>query len=210
MALASLMGAIGVNGSDFGKDYAPPGSGDMVRGDERYYANSTFGRDFQFGRDFRFGRDEGDAGARWAARDAKTTMRRDLLEPNAGSELSVERYFMNINKDLTLNVASTFSESAQPSVVIRNQRMIVNAPTPGFVLINDVLLGNVNANASGTADAFSFSAQAVGVSLDLPLLQPANKLTVKGSYTGFVPPGFAPNTAYTLCITFVGPSTMNP
>jgi hypothetical protein len=44
--------------------------------------------------------------------------------------------------------------------------------------------------------------------LDLPTLQPANRITVTGNYTGFVPPGFANNFAFTFIMTFQGPSTI--
>jgi hypothetical protein len=138
-----------------------------------------------------------------------TDMRESLLDPNRHSTTKVERYSFSITNALVLNVASNLANmTLQPNTAIRPQRVIMNAPTPNFVLVTSILIANVNIFVGSTEDAFTYSATAAGVMLDLPTLQPANRVTVTGSYTGFVPPGFANNFAYTFIATFQGPSTI--
>jgi hypothetical protein len=136
-----------------------------------------------------------------------TEIRESLLDPNRHSKSKVERYTFSLNASLVLNVASTLTGmTLQPNTALRPQRVVANAPTPNFVLLTAILVANVNVFVGGTEDAFTYSATAMGVMLDLPTLQPANRLTVNGSYTGFVPPGFANNFAYTFIMTFQGPA----
>jgi hypothetical protein len=46
------------------------------------------------------------------------------------------------------------------------------------------------------------------MSLDMPTLSPANRATVLGFYTGFIPPGFVLGAAYTFVASFKGPATI--
>jgi hypothetical protein len=84
----------------------------------------------------------------------------------------------------------------------------MNAPSPNFVLLTGLFVANVNVLVGGTEDAFTYSAVAQGVILDLPTLEPANRATASGSYTGLVPPGFAIGFAFTFIVTFQGPSSI--
>lgn len=135
---------------------------------------------------------------------ARTAKRASLLEPNAGSAKKIERYAMSLSQALTLGTAVAISMSQNPDTNIRPSRAVSNAPQPGFVTLDNIKAANVSALIGGTADAFTFSALAVGTTLDLPTLSPANRLSVTGNYTGFVPPGYVSGVAFTFCMTFTG------
>lgn len=200
MALAVLTGAI--SGSDFGGEYG-----------------------YDFGDDYGFGYEFGDEPApspapkptptamaqAWAAHtksQAHTERRAMLIEPNKNSKIKVERYAFSVNQALTLGTAVALSASGQPDTNIRPQRVTMNAPSPGFATISEIKVANVSVTVGGTADAFDFNALGVGQSLDMPTLTPANRATVLGNYTGFVPPGFVGGTAYTFCASFKGPASI--
>ena len=51
-------------------------------------------------------------------------------------------------------------------------------------------IANVNVFVGGAEDAFIYNANGQGVLLDLPTLDPANRATTSGSYTGLIPPGY--------------------
>ena len=152
------------------------------------------------------------AAAAWAKQNqaqTHTAMRESLLDPNRNSSTKVERYTFSLTNALVLNVASTLANmTLQPNTAIRPQRVVMNAPTVNFVLLTSILIANVNIMVGSTEDAFTYSATAAGVMLDLPTLQPSNRATITGSYTGFVPPGFSNNFAFTFITTFQGPSTI--
>jgi hypothetical protein len=138
-----------------------------------------------------------------------TEHRETLLDPNRHSVTKVERYSFSLTNALVLNVASALANmTLQPNTTLRPQRVVMNAPTVNFVTIASLLVANVNVFVGGLEDAFTYSATAMGIMLDLPTLQPANRATVTGNYTGFVPPGFANNFAFTFIVTLQGPSTI--
>jgi hypothetical protein len=132
-----------------------------------------------------------------------------LLEPNKGSAIKVERYTFSVNQALVLGVALGLTTmTGQPDTNIRPQRVTMNAPTPGFCSITELKVANVSVTVGGIADAFQFSAIAVGQTLDMPTLSPANRATVLGAYTGFVPPGFVGGSAYLFTASFTGPASI--
>jgi len=216
-ALAALMGAI--DGSDFGSD------------DDESFGMGHYGFEFggfEFGDDYgaepdhrQFKRPQGGGGAMvpapqvaaalWAKhvkQTAHTENRQRLIEPNRGSATKVERYQFSVNQALVLGVAAALSASGQPDTNIRPQRVTMNAPAPGFATISEIKVANVSVTVGGTADAFDFGANGVGQSLDMPTLSPANRATVLGNYTGFVPPGYVGGAAYLFCASFKGPATI--
>lgn len=138
----------------------------------------------------------------------RSRARRELLEPNAGSTVKVERYAFAVNQTLTLGVAVAIDASGQPDTNIRPQRVTMNAPSPGFITITEIKVANVSVSVGGTQDAFDYSAQAVGSHLDMPTLSPANRARVLGNYSGFVPPGFAGAASYVFCASFKGPASI--
>lgn len=145
-------------------------------------------------------------------RDPSSTMSRSmLLDPNRNSTVKVERYSFSFSPtaNLVLGTASnipTFTQ--QPSTSIKGQRVIMNAPMPGFVLISSLQIANVNVLVGGTEDAFTYSAGAQGVMLDLPRLDPQNRATSAGAYTGALPPGFTAGSTFQFIITLQGPATL--
>ena len=84
----------------------------------------------------------------------------------------------------------------------------MNAPVPGFVLVSSLQIANVNVLVGGTEDAFTYSAGAQGVMLDLPRLDPQNRATSAGAYTGVLPSGYTQGNSFQFIITLQGPSTL--
>lgn len=145
------------------------------------------------------------------ANPTSTASRTMLLDPNRESTVKVERYSFSFSptQNLVLGTASnipTFTQ--QPSTSIKGQRVIMNAPLAGFVLISSLQIANVNVLVGGTEDAFTYNAGAQGVMLDLPRLDPQNRATAAGAYTGVLPPGYTQGNAFQFIITLQGPATL--
>lgn len=220
-ALAAVMGVVGQPGSDFGGEF----------GDDNY---GSYG--FEFGADL--GAALGAANqaafrslarptvggmgslspavqasvpqivAAAAESQAVTQQRKRMIEPNAGSHVKIERYAFAVNATLTLGTASSLDASGQPDTNIRPQRVSINAPAPGFLLVTEIKVANVSVSVGGTQDAWDYNANGVGQALDMPTLSPANRARILGSYTGFVPPGYAAAASFTMCASFKGPATI--
>jgi len=232
-ALATLMGAI--SGSDFGGEFAFNGDDDADYGDE--WGADDYGLDDYGAEDFGFtpafngappaamarratlpvrvarpiAPPPSVAAKLWAQQrrvDQVTQRRRSLLEPNQGSKVSVQRYSFSINAPIVLGVAASLFASGQPDTNIRPQRVTMNAPSPGFVTVSEIKVANVSVTVGGIGDAFEYSPIGVGMSLDMPTLTPANRASVIGVYSGFVPPGFVGGAAYTFVTSFKGPASI--
>ncbi len=211
-AAAVLLGAIA--GADFGSEDSSFGSdfGDDW-GADFGSVFSPMGADFgdDWGADF--GDDFGAAAAAGAIakpsaqqmaamyvgavkKRAATNKRKSLLEPNAGSAAKVERYSFAISQAITIGTTVAINITGSPDVDIRPQRVVCNAPAPLFVFLSLLKVANVTVTVGpGVEDAFDYSALAVGTMLDLPTLTPANRATVQGTYTGFIPPGYVNGTS---------------
>ena len=152
------------------------------------------------------------AAHRWElANPSSTASRSMLLDPNRDSTVKVERYSFSFSPaaNLVLGTASnipTFTQ--QPSTSIKGQRVVMNAPIAGFVLVSTLQIANVNVFVGGTEDAFTYSAVAFGVMLDLPRLDPQNRATAAGAYTGVLPPGYTAGNSYQFVISLQGPATL--
>jgi hypothetical protein len=148
----------------------------------------------------------------WEMQNPSSTMSRTLLlDPNRDSIVKVERYSFSFSptSNLVLGTASNIVPfTQQPSTSIKGQRVIMNAPVPGFVLISSLQVANVNVLVGGTEDAFTYSAGAQGVMLDLPRLDPQNRATSAGAYTGVLPSGYTQGNSFQFIITLQGPSTL--
>lgn len=209
-ALAILLGVLASAGptADFGGEF----------GDE--FGDDDMGDDFG---DDDFGDDDFGAAPKkvnyqaaaklWKqrARGAMATQKRkNLISPNRNSDLKVEKYSFTISQSLTLGTAVAFSSlTGQPDTTIRPQRVTMNAPAPMYAFIQDIKVANVSVSVGGgLEDAYNYNADGVGQSLDMPTLSPANRATVTGSYTGFVPPGYTGGTATYFSVSFKGPSTI--
>lgn len=220
--LAILMGAMAGEGADFGSEHNVFGSefgADF--GDEwgSEFSPMNVGSDFG---DDDIGADFGAAVAAGAItkpsptqmtqmyvaavkKKAKTDKRKNLLEPNAGSSAKIERYSFSLSQAITIGTAAAISITGSPDVDIRPQRVVCNAPCPMYVFLTLLKVANVTITVGpGVEDAFDYSAQAVGTMLDMPTLTPANRATVTGNYTGFVPPGYVATTASFFVTSFKG------
>ena len=209
-ALAAIMGALPGSESDFGADYG------------------SFGDDDDDDVGYDFGDDDDDFGAdakglmkptkramakawvKLASKKKSAGKREMLLNPNRDSTLKVERYSFSVNQALVLGVASAIVATNTPDTWIRPERIIMNAPSPAFVTVSEIKVGNVSGTVGGVGDAFEYSSLGVGVELDLPLMSPSTKATILGNYTGFVPPGFVGGAAFLFAGSLKGPATISP
>lgn len=150
-----------------------------------------------------------DCARRESARREMGGARRQLLYPNEGSELKIERYGFPISQNIAaLGTPQVFVNFfGQPDTHIRPERVFMNAPGYNFVLISDIKVANVSGLVGGATDAAFYSGTAVNSHLSLPTLTPANKLTIQGSYTGLVPPGY-PIMPFLFVVEVHGPATV--
>ena len=215
-ALAALLGVVAVKdnsdfGGDFGADFGDDDMGDDDMGDDDYGSDDDLGADFGAA----VVRRPSQAALVKLARQRKAALskgaaRNRLLNPNAGSALKVEKYAFTISQAITLGTAAAFTTlTGQPDTTIRPQRVSMNAPTPMYAFVQEIKVANVSVTiGTGLEDAFNYNANGVGQQLDMPTLSPANKATVLGSYTGYIPPGFVGATATYFSVSFRGPSTI--
>ncbi len=214
-ALAAAVGAFG--GSDFGSEGF---------GDETYLGeDSPFAGDFGFGYS-PFGGDFGGAAVvpakptaqqaigAWnamRARNARATQRVAKLDPNMGSDLSIERYSFSLSEDFALGTAAAWGTdmSGTPDTDFRPQVITANAPAPGFAYLSNLKMANVNVTVGpGEEDLFGISGPSWGRSMDMPTLTPSNRANADGRITAFTPPGYTPAATYTLVLNFKGPSKL--
>ncbi len=219
-ALATLLGA--VSGADFGYSrpspaqsrFAPPAPrtafGDDSMGYGYGYGLDQFGAHHGHGHHGHHGHHPGHAAAPHV--NPHSTEGRTLaLDPNRHSTVKVERYSFSFSpaSNLVLGTASTIASfTQQPSASVKPQRVVMNAPAPGFVAITQLQIANVNVFVGTTEDAFTYNAGAQGVFLDLPRLDPQNRATAAGSYSGMLPTGFASAFSYPFIITLQGPAVL--
>lgn len=142
-------------------------------------------------------------------RKAKTAQRANLLEPNAGSAVKVERYAFPISQSITIGTAATINMTGSPDVDIRPQRVVCNVICQNFVYLTLIKVANVTVTVGpGVQDASDYANNAVHTSLDLPTLTPANRATIQGNYFGFIPPGFTNGAASFFVTSFLGPASI--
>ncbi len=155
-----------------------------------------------------------EAAKRWELGNPHSTASRSaLLDPNRDSTVKVERYSFSFSPAAPLVLGGgaavaipTFTQ--QPSTSIKGQRLIMNAPVPGFVQISTLQIANVNVLVGAAEDAYTYSAVAQGVMLDLPRLDPQNRATAAGTYSGMLPLGYTAGFNFTFVITLQGPATL--
>jgi len=155
-----------------------------------------------------------EAAKRWELSNPHSTASRTaLLDPNRDSAVKVERYSFSWSPAAALVLGGgapvaipTFTQ--QPSTSIKGQRLLMNAPVPGFVQISTLQIANVNVLVGAAEDAFTYSPTAMGVMLDLPRLDPQNRATAAGTYSGMLPLGYTAGFSFVFVITLQGPATL--
>lgn len=145
---------------------------------------------------------------RAANRAAREQARMDMLDPNEGLAIKISRYSFSLNQSLVIGTATGINATLQPDTRIRPQRVIMNAPTQAFILVTTIKMANVSVLVGASEDAFTYAATAVGVHLDMPTIDPSNRATVTGTYSGLVPAPFTVGFAFTFVTTFQGPATV--
>lgn len=223
-ALAAVLGVIALKGSNFGGE---SDFGADFGDDDDYGEDDDYGAEFEGDDDY--GADFGAAARKpvkvkrpqnqqqlvslWKNHHAKKAMskrREMLLEPNKGSAVKIEKYTFTLSQAITLGTAAAFTTlTGQPDTSIRPQRLTCNAPAPMFAFLQEIKVANVSVSVgSGLEDAYNYNANGVGQSLDMPTLSPANRATILGSYTGFVPPGFVGGTSVYFSASMKGPASI--
>lgn len=147
----------------------------------------------------------------WANMEGETARRARILDPNEHSRLKLERYSFSLSPEANFTLGTgpvAFDATLQPNTRLRAQRVLANAPCENFVILDSLQIANVNVFVGTSEDAWTYNPRAQGVMLDLPTLDPANRATVSGSYTGLLPANFASEFSFQFIVTFQGPSTM--
>jgi hypothetical protein len=223
-ALAAVLGVIAMAPANFGgdSDFGGEFGDDDDMGDDDDYG-AEFGDDDDYGADFgaaarrpvkvKRPQNQAQLVALWKNHHAKKSMakrREMLLEPNKGSAVKIEKYTFTLSQAIVLGTAAAFTTlTGQPDTSIRPQRLTCNAPAPMFAFLQEIKVANVSVSVgSGLEDAYNYNANGVGQSLDMPTLSPANRATILGSYTGFVPPGFVGGTAVYFSASMKGPASI--
>lgn len=214
-ALAVMLGILGSNGeSSFGsEDFGDDDYGDDDMADDYAFSDDYFGAPPprrpapramarpQAGR----------PRARPSAWGKPQVNRGRLLRPNYGSPVDIERYSFGLSQALTIGTAlAAFTTlTGTPDTEFRPQRMSCNAPVPMFAFFSEMKVANVSYTiGSGVEDAYFYNANGVGQALDLPTLSPANRATIRGNYSGLIPPGYDSGFATQFSLKFTGPSTL--
>lgn len=219
-ALAAFTGAI--SGADFGSNAG--------FGDEYGYGNDDeeemgFGDEYGFGAAAAAAKHPGvaaalarrptqqQAAAAWHKQNAMHAIgrsRKTLLDPNMDSSVKVEKYTFSLADALVIGTTSTLtsSMSQSPSTAFRPKVMTANVPAPGFVNATSIAVANVLTAIGSTTDLWNYNPSAWGRDLDFPTLDPSQKLTITGSYTGFIPPGYLAGAPFTLSVSFNGPAVL--
>ena len=206
-ALATLLGAIpGFNfGGGEGPRYSAPVPTTPVGfGDDYGFGNQQHGHHVHTPHHHPLGHGHPDHKIATAARTL-------ALDPNRNSTVKVERYSFSFSPAATLAVgtASTISSfTQQPSASIKGERVLFNIPQENMVLVNTLQIANVNVFIGTNEDAANYRAAAQNVFLELPRLDPQNRATCAGSYSGAVPVGAAVGAAWTFIATLQGPATL--
>jgi len=206
VAMASLLGVTANNGTNFGSEFSGEFGSDFgdEMGDDMFCADAvaasipkpTATEALQAYRSQMTGK-------------INRQKRESLINPNRGSDIKVERYSFTISQPLVIGAAAAISMTGQPDTTIRPQVLMMNAPSPMFATIQEIKVANVSVTVgTGGEDAFNYSALAVSKHLDMPTLTPANRATILGAYTGYVPPGFAVGLPVTFSASFKGPATI--
>ena len=191
-ALAVLMGLVAAKGSDFGSGGS---AGGYPFGAEGY----PFGADAPTPVNMQ---------AAWL-RERATAGRRSLMQPNAGSDVNIERYAFGVSQILTLATAVAIDMTGPPDTNFRPQRVTCNAPVPGFASLTTIKVANISVIVGGTLDAYEFSAEGADQLMDVPTLSPANKVRVQGQYSGLLPSGgYITATPFLFITSFKGPASI--
>jgi hypothetical protein len=139
---------------------------------------------------------------------AETHSRMRMLDPNGSSRVKVEGYGFPITQSVILGVVSNIFQTLQPNAMIKPTVMVTNAPVPGFVSLSSVLIANVNTIIGGSDDAYHYNPNSLRTYSRFPLLDMSTRATMSGTYSGLVPPGYAPAFAFPFTLTLYGPAVL--
>jgi len=131
------------------------------------------------------------------------------LDPNHGSSLKIERFRLQMSQGIAIATAEVISVTANSAVTFKPEKLVCNAPCPGFITLANIQASNINSLVgSGVVDAYDFNANALNLDMELPKLSPAHRVSITGNYTGITPVGYIAAAAFTSTFTFIGHAKM--
>jgi hypothetical protein len=120
----------------------------------------------------------------------------------------IERYSFAVNDKVKLGESQSVLMQGAPRIMLDADRIFVNAPCPGFLILDEISIDGTNVFVGKQTDAFVFSPlMFANERMTLPRMSPKSRVVVKGQYTGHVPPGFAADAAYLFSVSFQGSAT---
>jgi hypothetical protein len=97
----------------------------------------------------------------------------------------IKRYTFSLDQELVLGCAEDISMTANPAVDFHADRFFTNAPFRSFAILHNIVFANVCITIGGGEDAFHYQrARSLDNPLTFPMVTPASRIGVKGSYTG--------------------------
>jgi hypothetical protein len=126
----------------------------------------------------------------------------------------IVRVFIGIAVKVELGKASDFEKTlsfepgmdADKLVVLRPQRFLINAVSPGFAYLDRMEIDGFDLLCNSMIDTWAFNANAVGNLLDFKKATRESKLLVRGRYTGLVPAPLGNEKEFELTISTAGPA----
>jgi hypothetical protein len=112
--------------------------------------------------------------------------------------------------NIVLGTAQDLELYGNPHAAFAPHRLTVNVAWPDFFYIDDIKVGNVSHSLGATTDAYEFSDAWETVMsgrariYPLPTVEPAQRITVAGKYTGRIPQGMKAGETFPLKFSFHG------
>lgn len=141
--------------------------------------------------------------------DTLTFIRELKINPNKYSRIKVEEFTLQMSCEITLGDKSQILLVGMPDTIIRPQIGTTNVLWPQFILLTEIKAANVSTFVgTGKEDAYNYSAINALRKVDLPTLTPANRISVRGEYTGMIPEGYHQGDKFTFTMSFTGPAKL--
>lgn len=117
------------------------------------------------------------------------------------------RYSFSVSVPLKLGEPCGIHITDSPCLPMTVDEILMNAPCAGFVTIHSILIGNRSITVGNAEDAISLSGKSrASFKHDggVRIIQPYERVTFSGSYTGLCHPPFEKGQPYTFCMRISG------
>jgi hypothetical protein len=108
--------------------------------------------------------------------------------PSAPAQVSdgwIKRYTFSLGQGLVLGCAEAISMTDNPLVDFHADRFFTNAPFRSFAILHNIVFANISITIGGGEDAFHYQrVRSLDNPLTFPMVTPASRIGVMGSYTG--------------------------